>query len=347
VGAFRNPIPRTLFSEFDPIMGERLSSGIVRYKVGLFLDRNTASKAKNKIRDLGYSDAFVVRYVDGQRTGLNENTVDNPSPASIKKDEEEDDTFSSNSSSSVRNLEFDPENPTAYYDSYESAAPATQVEMVNGLFYTVQVGVFSKPVTSENIFDISPLNSDLMKNGLIKYSSGIFDDIAVAEQWKQSIRDKGVTDAFVTAYYNGERISLDRASSMLSNSGDGVLADLDEMDELHSDRQGQAVWEMVSTSELFAEEVRDQIQFKIRMGPYIEKIPDKDVKVILDFENNVEYGRREDGAIVYTTKGNMTYEEAQKWRQTFIESGITNANIIALQAGEEISVKQALDFLLK
>jgi hypothetical protein len=242
---------------------------------------------------------------------------------------------------------FDPENPTAYYDAFESAAPATQVEIVDGLFYSVQVGVYSKPVTSSSIFNISPLNSELLSNGLIKYTSGIFDDISVAEQWKESIKSKGVEDAFITAYHNGTRITLNQASTLLANKGEGVLADLEVMDDLHTDRQGQAVWEMVSTSELFAEEVREQIQFKIRMGPYFDRIPDKDVKVILDFENNVDYGRREDGAIVYTTKGSMTYEEAQKWRTTFLESGITNANIIALQGGNEISVKQALDFLLK
>jgi hypothetical protein len=83
------------------------------------------------------------------------------------------------------------------------------------------------------------------------------------------------------------------------------------------------------------------------MGPYTDRIPDKDVRVILDFEDNVEYGRKEDGTIIYTTKGVMSYEEAQKWRKTFLDEGITNANIVAFRDGEEIDVKQALDFLLK
>jgi hypothetical protein len=379
VGAFRNPIPQDHFAEFDPIMGEKLNSDITRYKVGLFLDRESATSARDQIRGLGYSDAFVVRYVDGQRGGAASEQLavqsDAPSNSSTAQEQgqsndpvgsdelsdggtvnssDEVDTDASTSSDSASGSSGtstsavpDAANPTAYYESFESAAPATQVEIVDGLFYTVQVGVYSKPVTSSSIYDITPLNSELLSNGLIKYTSGIFDEVSVADQWKESIRSKGVTDAFVTAYYNGERVTLSRAAIIRADKGESVMADLDEMDALHTDRQGQAVWEMVSTSELFSEEVEEQIEFKIRMGPYLDRIPDKDVKVILDFEDNVDYGRREDGAIIYTTKGSMTYEEAQKWRTTFLESGITNANIIALQNGNEISVKQALDFLLK
>jgi hypothetical protein len=294
-----------------------------------------------------------VRYEDGKRgQGQGQLAQSRTDQAPLVNDSESASIDpSDNVPTSINNddsrIQFDPENPTAYYDAFESAAPATQVEIIDGLFYTVQVGVYSKPVTSSSLFDISPLNSDLLSNGLIKYSSGIFDDIKVAEQWKENVKAKGVSDAFVTAYNNGKRISLDEAERILEGGGDKVLANLDSVDELHTDRQGQAVWEMVSTSELFADEVRDQVQFKIRMGPYFENIPDKDVKVILDFENNVEYSRREDGAIIYTTKGNMSYKEAQQWRATFIENGISNANIIALKGGNEISVKQALDFLLK
>jgi hypothetical protein len=239
------------------------------------------------------------------------------------------------------------ESASAYYKLVKGAAPANQVEVINGLFYTVQVGVYSKPVTSVAIFNLSPLNSELMENGQIKYTSGIFDSPEVALKWKDMVVQKGVGDAFVTAYLNGERITIATAQKILDEGGAAVTVNIDDLGELQRDREGQAVWEMVSTSTLFGEEVKDNVIFKIRMGPYFERIPDKDVKVILDFEDNVEYGRKADDTIIYTTKGAMTYEEAQEWRKTFLERGITNANIIAYKNGEEIPVKQALDFLLK
>jgi hypothetical protein len=239
------------------------------------------------------------------------------------------------------------ESASAYYKLVKGAAPANQVEGINGLFYTVQVGVYSKPVTSVAIFNLSPLNSELMENGQIKYTSGIFDSPDVALKWKDRIVQKGVGDAFVTAYLNGERITIATAQKILDEGGAAVTVNIDDLGELQRDREGQAVWEMVSTSTLFSDELKDNVIFKIRMGPYFERIPDKDVKVILDFEDNVEYGRKADDTIIYTTKGAMTYEEAQEWRKIFLERGITNANVIAFNNGEEIPVKQALDFLLK
>jgi epidermal growth factor receptor substrate 15 len=71
VGAFRNPIPQDLFSGFTPIRGELLSNGITRYTAGVFLSFDNANGAKNDIRGLGYSDAFVVAYLNGQRIPLN------------------------------------------------------------------------------------------------------------------------------------------------------------------------------------------------------------------------------------------------------------------------------------
>lgn len=383
VGAFRNPIPVAHFSEFDPIMGTRLDNGITRYKVGLFQDESTAIVARNQIRGLGYSDAFVVKYTDGSREGIvndaslivSSSSTDSSVPSSSESGSESDietdkgeiagtETSSStrvserassdipraidpNGARSARPLsEYDSDN-TAYYEEAINAAPATQVERIEGLFYTVQVGVYSKPVTLASIYGITPLNTDLTNSGKIRYTSGIFDDAAVATQWKQKIIERGVSDAFVTAYHNGNRITLARANILVSSQGETVLVAIDKLNSLDADRQGQAIWEMVSTSDLFSDKVAEQIDFKIRMGPYYERIPDKDVKVILDFENNVDYRQLSDGAIIYTTKGRMTYDQAQEWRVRFLELGISNANIIALKEGVEIPVKQALEFLLK
>ncbi|MBK7298513.1 MAG: hypothetical protein IPI91_18645 [Flavobacteriales bacterium] len=57
-----------------------------------------------------------------------------------------------------------PVDATAYYNE-PGAAPAKQVETVKGLFFTVQVGVYSKPVALDRIFNIEPLNSERTATG--------------------------------------------------------------------------------------------------------------------------------------------------------------------------------------
>jgi len=51
-------------------------------------------------------------------------------------------------------------------------------------------------------------------NGLYKYTSGSFPDVKKATILQNSMRKAGYTDAFVAAFKNGERISMDEALKM-------------------------------------------------------------------------------------------------------------------------------------
>ena len=72
VGAFRKPIPQDLFKGFAPISAEAIRDGITRYRVGYFTAWEIANNAKNEIRSIGYSDAFVVAIYNGDYMSLSE-----------------------------------------------------------------------------------------------------------------------------------------------------------------------------------------------------------------------------------------------------------------------------------
>ncbi|MFP5470656.1 MAG: hypothetical protein ACLGGV_03600 [Bacteroidia bacterium] len=121
--------------------------------------------------------------------------------------------------------ELDPVKAT-YYKDVKGAATAEQVEVIKGLFFTVQIGVYSKPVAPSALFNLSPLNTELIKTtGQIRYTTGKFKTIQEASVRKDEIRLIGVGDAFVTAYYNGERISVARARELLEQMGNSILAE--------------------------------------------------------------------------------------------------------------------------
>lgn len=113
---------------------------------------------------------------------------------------------------------------TEYYNDPD-AAPAKQVEAVKGLFFTVQVGVYSKPTALDRLFNITPLNSERTATGKIRYTTGIFLDEGQAVQRKNGTVTLGVTDAFVTAYLNGKRIPVRDARALLAKFGKDVLVD--------------------------------------------------------------------------------------------------------------------------
>lgn len=305
IGAFRSPIREQVFSDMTPVMGEHTQTGFIRYTAGLFTGFQQAAAAKDKVRDRGYRDAFVVAYRDGVRIPLGEamrlaraaenaaateasalagtpspsgtanatpaaqgvavdaaprttdaapavvrepgNTVLDPvrtttqpqtpaavliqAPVSVSPamaQEQADITeqvlakYPASAQEIVANF-TPPANATAYY-AVPGAAPAIQVETIKGLFFTVQVGVYSKPVALDKLFNLNELNSERTETGKIRYTTGRYADTEQARVRKERSVSQGVKDAFVTAYLNGRRIPVQEAAVLLQRFGPEILA---------------------------------------------------------------------------------------------------------------------------
>ncbi|MEZ4738029.1 MAG: hypothetical protein R2818_01395 [Flavobacteriales bacterium] len=120
--------------------------------------------------------------------------------------------------------EFVPAPERASYYNDPTAAPARQVETIAGLFFTVQVGVYSKPVPLGKIFNITPLNTERTGTDKIRYTTGIYLDMDRARERKDETVVLGVKDAFITAYLNGKRIPMREATALLEKFGPAILA---------------------------------------------------------------------------------------------------------------------------
>ena len=254
IGAFRNPVPQELFSDMSPVMGESAGNGLVRYTAGLFTGFGSADQAKEQVRGRGYRDAFVVAYLDGRRISLAEaRTLGRPAGGEALARSEERPTAPATTLARPSEIAgatqvpptteaggagegvtaearevleaFDRTPKRSDYYTDPSAAPARQVEAVRGLFFTVQVGVYSKPVALDRIFNISPLNTELIDGERIRYTTGIYRSLDEARVRRATTIEKGVTDAFITAYLNGERIPVSRARELIDRLGSAVLVD--------------------------------------------------------------------------------------------------------------------------
>ena len=305
IGAFRSPIREQVFSDMTPVMGEHTQTGFIRYTAGLFTGFQQAAAAKDKVRDRGYRDAFVVAYRDGVRIPLGEamrlaraaeqaaateasalagtpspsgtanatpavqgvqvdvaprttdaapavvrepgNTVLDPvrtttqpqapaavliqapvsvSPAMAQEQANTTEQVLAKYPASAQEIvgNFTPgANATAYY-AVPGAAPAIQVETIKGLFFTVQVGVYSKPVALDKLFHLTELNSERTETGKIRYTTGRYADTEHARVRKEQSVSQGVKDAFVTAYLNGKRIPVQEATVLLQRFGPDILA---------------------------------------------------------------------------------------------------------------------------
>ena len=217
IGAFKNPIPQNLFKGITPIAGETTSQGLTRYMAGVFVKYTTADFAKNQIRDFGYRDAFVVAFLNGKRIPINQALAMNGlSPIN---------TNSKNTEAASTIQQVPTENAKIAESSITKQQPSEPKEIAptknittigGGLFYTVQVGVYSQPVTAEKLYNVLSLYTETAPNGNLRYNVGIYNNTGKANEAKVALVETGLKDAFVTAYYNGKRISLAEAKQLES-----------------------------------------------------------------------------------------------------------------------------------
>ena len=200
VGAFRLPVANNTFSQFAPVYAERQTNGFIRYSTGFFTSYTEAIQARNEIRQMGYADAFIVAYKNRERVRYSELMT----------------VAERNSTSSGTTIP--PSNPTpivpavpavdvSYY-SDPLAVPANLIEKTQGVFFTVQVGVYGKPSRNTILNTYSDLHVEKLPNGQIRYTSGKFQTIAEVIKQRDFCRANGIPDAFITAYKDGKRISV-------------------------------------------------------------------------------------------------------------------------------------------
>jgi len=198
VGAFRKPVALDKFREFTPVSGEVLKNGLTCYLAGFFNNTEKAVNARKAIRDLGYADAFIVAYCDGVRISIAEAKELERSGKCIPKTDNE--------------------------IAIEVAALYKQQGIDNlvdnslkkeEVFLTVQVAVYNKPITGPQLAGIEDLAFDRSPKGQYFYTSGKFASFELANNRKNKIIQQGITDAYLVAFRNGQRIPLDLAKQIL------------------------------------------------------------------------------------------------------------------------------------
>lgn len=326
VGAYRNAIPQDLFGEFAPIMGMDLGDGITRYRAGLFKLYAQAAAARDKIREKGYSDAFVVAFLDGQRL-----TEPEARELLAQASREEANTAAPGNSIAPVAESTPPSNasenaPPDYYNDPE-AAEAIQVEATPGLFFTVQVGVYSKPVKLEQLYNLDNLNTELTSGGLIRYTTGRYPSIEAATPKKLEAREKGVADAFITAYLNGARIPIDSAMAVLENEGPSILSE--NLVGARPEAQPAPTVDEASGGP------SDEGGFIVIMGRFTTDVPQELANLFLERpELNIRRIEGPGGGAIYVTSELPSRQDALQILEISRRAGVTTAVIGRIVDGE-------------
>ena len=302
IGAFKRPIRQNAFSGLSPIAAEKIPGSLyTRYLAGMFMSYEGVRTALGEIKTIGYKDAFIVAYRDGKRIPLyiargeakknisNYSDVAATESANVKSRNKNAIDLAQNSST-VNNSTSSNEGPIVV---------AKDIKKTAKLLYTVQIGVYKKAVPHSRLYNLSPIYEEQTQYGFIRYTTGIFSDRTAANAEKNRIRKIGIKDAFVTAYYEGKKISLQKAASLKSSN---VETENNETVNLPQVKVENNTTSIDAT----------KLYYKVQIGAYKEQIPVSQVASWLSVarKQDLKQFKDERGYTVFAVGNYKSYDEA-------------------------------------
>ena len=330
IGAFRKALPSALFAAFDPMWAQTLSNGITRYMAGSFDAYDPAVVARDAIRALGYQDAFVVRFVDGER-------VRGSRPPAEELAAERS-TVAQTSGAVAAEASVAPVVDVDQADAAGTEAETIEVttavglpqrrediptwEGVTGRVYSVQVGAFRGVPDQASLAALGTLTrEDAGSDGWLRLFSGRFATQDEAEMHRAELRDQGRKDAFIVVYINGRRIPLSQAGVTSTGSLPGRAGN-----EVPPSPEMQESSEEVPPVAADGDEEDGWI---VELGVFNSTIPVRLANAILDAPLNWEIRSvRTNGLTRYRTKA-VSETEARQWLEEARERGFSNAKMLS------------------
>ena len=335
VGAFRKPVPIEFFREFTPVSGDILPNGLTCYMAGYFNNVNIASTAKNDIRAIGYKDAFIVAYCDGKRISFAEAKALEATRACIPLTDNElkmavleslpIQTVNESNIAFVQNKsEADKQIIDITYNQGPGAVEAVAVESLKALFYTVQFGVYNKPVKQEQLPGFTELFTSKSAKGQIRYSTGNFQSIDNAKARRKEAVEKGIADAFIVAYYQGKRITLAEANQLIGRFGPSVFEEKPVLESSPSTTNNTNTTNSVAGEPIV---ILQKKEVEEKVYKYEQTVDEENVRVLLEQLNQT-------GIFTYnpqTSKVTSSYMRENQLTAAFLNTVVDMSEIIIAQ----------------
>jgi len=306
IAAIRDFVPNSYFNGVTEITAELVyDSDYVRYFSGEFRDLNNAIIRRNSLRVSGYPEAFIRSWRDGDAVSL------------LDLQDEETQV------SPVLSVGANPRTTTSNVDF-----SASNIKSLPGIYYTVQIGVYSRPRTSSMIFGIQPLFHKRMQNGYWVYYSGVYNSIINATARKDEIVRQGVSDAFVVAFNNGESIGVSEARQEI-NRGGAVPLDEDITILEEASRQIQNDW---NSNQRSTSPTTGMTGFRVQVGVYSNLINLDWISSQMEDDYQVESYQSTTGKYIYTI-GNFSQEAGARNILKELQELVPDAFIVSYENG--------------
>ncbi len=363
IGAFKKEIPQNTFKGIKPVCAEVISnSAYTRYLAGLFVNYDDANIAKLSIRSVGYRDAFIVAYYNGQRMSVAaaRRIIDNGDAYTDTKLASKSNNLSvANYGASVEKQKMAESNTPK-----NTGLSIANTELYNddNVIYSVQIGVYGGLRTSSRLFNIQDLFYNRTPKGYYRYFSGTYNNESDAVASRNNMRKIGISDAFIVAFKKGERISITKARTIVATTttvASNKTTTNKQAANKASDKQAtnkvgnntssnteqtSSTNNTVKISDETSNNIVEstKIVYKVQIGAFRSVRKGDQLQSLKSLSpNGLDYYTRASGLIIYTSRSFDTYEAAAQERSIIKQNGSSDAFIIAFEGAKRISVSKA------
>ena len=339
--ALRQKVPASHFNGISPIAIEEVeNSDLYYYVAGVFPNYISAAKARDIVKTKGYPRAFVVAYFNGKRISTED--------ANLLIDNK-------NAFTDPNLIKFALRNNMDYYtlasattkqtDRQEDETKVDSSLPKISLFYSVQIGVYGGPRSAERLFNIENIFFDHTKSGYYRYFAGKFDSETIARTSRDNIRRIGIRDAFVVAFMDGQRISLSKARKLEEDAKNQLIV-LNREGDISTTINQQTQNQTKQTPVVQSARSVKGIVFRVQLGAYKGKRNPAQLRVINSMsENGISSYTTPSGLTIYFTNPYPSYQAAKAAQSRIVAAGHTDVFVVALQNGQKINVRTALNLL--
>jgi hypothetical protein len=335
IGAFKRKVAENAFGNIQPIFGENSATGMIRYFAGEFSQFEPANEARKQIASGVYTDCFVVAYCNGRKIPVTR------ARALLASGRDCDGGELNQSEVIAANVANNPE-------IAEILKEQKNLKSFNQLLYTVQVGVYRTLVNSKTLNGLSPLYYDTLRNRNIRYSVGIYNNRAEANEAKNYCVNAGVRDAFVIPFFNKRRISLEQAAEIERTQGSAALVSGALVNQKAFIKEANSITENLNaTSPVDVSNVSSsEVYIKVQIGVFRKDVPVETLNLFLQLApKGIDVSKSDDGLTTYSIGKFKNTEEANKLREEAQKLGLNDAFLVGYAKDKKITVDKAIELI--